>query len=75
METLKAIMVEFGRIIEHPLVYVNQKPLTIMSFLLGIIILLIFVFVSKGLRKILKKRVFEKYQLDEGIQLVMNWIE
>ena len=71
METLKAIMVEFGRIIEHPLVYVNQKPLTIMSFLLGIIILLIFVFVSKGLRKILKKRVFDKYQLDEGIQLVI----
>ena len=71
METLKTIMVEFGRIIEHPLVYVNQKPLTIMSFLLGIIILLIFVFVSKGLRKILKKRVFEKYQLDEGIQLVI----
>jgi small-conductance mechanosensitive channel len=71
MDALKTLISELGRIIEHPLVYVNQKPLTIMSFLLGIIILLIFVFVSKGIRKILKTRVFDKYQLDEGIQLVI----
>jgi small-conductance mechanosensitive channel len=71
MEAFETILSEIGRIIEHPIVHVNQKPLTIMSIVLGIVILLIFVFVSKGLRKLLKKRLFDKYQLDEGIQLVI----
>ncbi len=71
METLKAVLSEIGRIIEYPIVHVNQRPLTIMSIVLGVLILLIFVFVSKGLRKFLKRRFFEKYQLDEGIQLVI----
>jgi small-conductance mechanosensitive channel len=71
METLRTIMSEIGRIIEHPIVHVNQRPLTIMSIVLGIIILLVFVFVSRGLRKLLKSRVFDKYEVDEGIQLVI----
>ena len=71
METLRTIMGEIGRIIEYPIVHVNQKPLTIMSIVLGIIILLVFVFVSKGLRKLVKTRLFDKYELDEGIQLVI----
>lgn len=64
-------MGEIGRIIEYPIVYVNQKPLTIMSILLGIVILLLFVLISRVLRSILKTRLFAKYQLDEGIQLVI----
>ncbi len=71
METLGNIMEEIGRIIEYPIVYVNQKPLTIMSLLLGIVILLLFVLISRGLRSILKSRLFAKYPLDEGIQLVI----
>jgi len=71
METLKIIMSEIGRIIEYPIVYINQRPLTVTSFVVGIIILLIFVFLSKGLRKIVKTKLFPKYKLDEGIQLVI----
>ncbi len=71
METLRTVLGEIGRIIEHPIVHVNQRPLTIMSIVLGLIILLIFVLISKGLRRVLKTRVFDKYQLDEGIQLVI----
>ena len=72
METLRNIMSEIGGIIEHPIVYVGQMPLTIMSIVLGIVILLVFVLISKGLRKLLKTRVFDKYELDEGIQLVVE---
>ena len=71
METLKTIMSEIGRIIEYPIVYINQRPLTITSFVVGLIILLIFIFLSKGLRNILKNKLFPKYKLDEGIQLVI----
>lgn len=71
MESLKAIMGEIGRMIEYPIVYINQRPLTITSFIVGIIIILIFIFLSKGLRKIVKTRLFPKYKLDEGIQLVI----
>ena len=71
METLRNILSEIGGIIEHPIVHVNQKPLTIMSIVLGIVVLLVFVLISKGLRKFLKTRVFDKYELDEGIQLVI----
>jgi small-conductance mechanosensitive channel len=71
METFETILSEIGRIIEHPIVYVNQKPLTIMSIVLGIVILLVFVLISKGLRKVFKRRIFDKYQLDEGIQLII----
>ncbi len=71
METLKTVVGEIGRIIEHPLVHVNQRPLTIMSILLGIIILLVFVFISRGLRRVLKTRIFDKHQVDEGVQLVI----
>jgi small-conductance mechanosensitive channel len=71
METLRNILSEIGGIIEHPIVHVNQRPLTIMSIVLGIVILLVFILISKGLRKLLKTRVFDKYELDEGIQLVI----
>jgi small-conductance mechanosensitive channel len=71
METLKTVMSELGRIIEYPLVHVNQRPLTIMSIVLGIVILLIFVLISKGLRKLLKVELFAKHRLDPGIQLVI----
>jgi small-conductance mechanosensitive channel len=71
METFETILSEIGRIIEHPIVHVNQKPLTIMSIVLGIFILLVFVLISKGLRKVFKTRIFDKYQLDEGIQLII----
>jgi small-conductance mechanosensitive channel len=71
METLRTILGEVGKVIEHPIVHVNQKPLTIMSIVLGLIILLIFVFISKGLRKVLRTRIFDKYQVDEGVQLVI----
>jgi small-conductance mechanosensitive channel len=71
METFETILSEIGRIIEHPIVHVNQRPLTIMSIVLGIIILLVFVLISKGLRKVFKTRIFDKYQLDEGIQLII----
>jgi small-conductance mechanosensitive channel len=71
METLKAIVSQMGKIIEYPIVFINQRPLTITSFVVGFIILLIFVFLSKWLRKILKTRFFPRYKLDEGLQLVI----
>jgi small-conductance mechanosensitive channel len=71
METLKTVISEIGRIIEHPIVHVNQRPLTVMSILVGIVILLVFLLISRGLRKLLKTRLFDRYQLDEGIQLVI----
>ncbi len=71
METLRNIMEEMGKIIEYPLLYINQRPITITSIIVGIIILLIFVFFSKALRKIIKTKVFPKYALDEGIQLAI----
>jgi small-conductance mechanosensitive channel len=71
METLRNVMGEIGRVIEHPIVHVGQMPVTILSIVLGVVILLVFVLISKGLRKLLKTRVFAKYELDEGIQLVI----
>jgi small-conductance mechanosensitive channel len=71
METLRVIMVEIGKIIEHPLLYINQRPITLTSIIVGIIILLIFIFLSRALRKIIKTKIFPKYALDEGIQLVI----
>ena len=71
METLKNIMGQIGKVIEYPIVYINQKPLTATSILIGIIILLIFIFLSRGLRRIVKTKLFPKYKLDEGIQLVI----
>ena len=71
MESFKIILREIGEIIEQPLLHVNQKPVTITSIALGIIIILVFVFLSRWLRKIAKTRLFPKYKLDEGIQLVI----
>ncbi len=71
MEVLKTVMSELGKIIEYPLVHVNQRPLTIMSILLGVLILLIFVLLSRGLRKLLKVELFARHHLDPGIQLVI----
>jgi small-conductance mechanosensitive channel len=71
METLRIIMGEIGRIIQYPLLYINQRPITLTSIVVGIIILLIFVFFSKALRKIIKTRVFPKYALDDGVQLAI----
>jgi small-conductance mechanosensitive channel len=72
METLKHAMGEIGKIIDYPLVHVNQRPITLTSLVVGIIILLVFVALSRGLRRILKRKVFPKYKLDEGIQLVIS---
>jgi small-conductance mechanosensitive channel len=71
METLGTIISEVGRIIEYPIVYINQRPLTITSFLVAILVFLIFIFLSWVLRKIARTRIFPKYKLDEGIQLVI----
>ena len=71
MESFKIILREIGEIIEQPLVHVNQRPVTIISIALGIIIILVFVFLSRWLRKIAKTKLFPKYKLDEGIQLVI----
>lgn len=72
METLKNILSEIGKIIEYPIVYVNQRPLTLTSFVVGVVILVVFILLSRGLRKILKTKLFPKYKLDEGIQLVIS---
>jgi small-conductance mechanosensitive channel len=71
MESLKIILKEVGEIMQQPLLHVNQRPVTITSIVLGIIIILVFVFLSKWLRKIAKSKLFPKYELDEGIQLVI----
>jgi small-conductance mechanosensitive channel len=71
METLGTILSEIGRIIEYPIVYINQRPLTVTSFVVGLLILLVFVVLSRGLRKIARTKLFPKYKLDEGIQLVI----
>jgi len=66
METLKTVLSEIGRIIEYPIVHINQSPLTITSFVVGFIILLIFIFLSRGLRNILKNQVFPQIQAGRG---------
>jgi len=71
METLRTIMGEIGKIIEYPIFYTNQRPVTVTSVVIGIIILLIFVVLSRGLRKVIKTKLFPKYTLDEGIQLAI----
>ena len=71
METFRIILKELGEIIEYPLFYINQRPITITSIAVGIIILLIFVFLSKALRKIIKTKLFPKYKLDPGIELAI----
>jgi len=71
METLRTIIGEIGKIIEYPIFYTNQRPVTVTSVVVGIIILLIFVVLSRGLRKVIKTKLFPKYMLDEGIQLAI----
>lgn len=71
MEPIKSTMENIGKVAEYPLFHLNQNPITLISILVGIIILLVFVFLSKGLRKIIEIRVFPKYKLDTGVQLVI----
>lgn len=71
MENLGLILKKIGQIIDYPLFYINQKPISLTSIIVGIIILLIFYFISRGLRKLIKNKIFPKYKLDEGIQLAI----
>jgi len=71
MESFKIILKEIGKAVEHPILYINQRPITLTSIVVGIIIILVFVFLSKWLRKIVKTKLFPKYKLDEGVQLVI----
>jgi small-conductance mechanosensitive channel len=71
METIKSIMENIGKTMEYPLFHLNQNPITLTSIVAGIIILLVFVFLSRGLRKIIETRLFPKYKLDTGVQLVI----
>ena len=71
METLGHIIKDIGQVIEYPLFVINQRPITITSILAGLIILLVFILLSRGLRKIIKTRLFPRYKLDEGIQLAI----
>lgn len=71
METLGDMIKEIGQVIEYPLFYLNQRPITITAIVVGLIILLIFVLISRGLRRILSTRLFPKYKLDKGIELAI----
>ncbi len=71
MENLGLILKKIGQIIDYPLFYINQKPISLTSIIVGIIFLLIFYFISRGLRKLIKNKIFPKYKLDEGIQLAI----
>ncbi|MGB2696606.1 MAG: mechanosensitive ion channel domain-containing protein [Candidatus Zixiibacteriota bacterium] len=71
MEALSNIFNEVRRIIEYPLFVMNQRPITITSILVGLVIILAFVILSRGLRKVIKTKLFPKYKLDEGIQLAI----
>ncbi len=71
METISSIIKTIGEVIEYPLFHINQRPISLTSIIVGIIILLVFVFFSRGLRKIIKFRLFPRYKLDEGIQLAI----
>ena len=71
MEAIGNIIKGIGEVIEYPLFHINQRPISLTSIIVGIIILLVFVFFSRGLRKIIKFRLFPRYKLDEGIQLAI----
>ena len=71
METLSNVFNEIRQIIEYPLFVMNQRPITITSILVGLVIILAFVILSRGLRRIIKTRLFPRYKLDEGIQLAI----
>jgi len=71
METISSIIKIIGEIIEYPLFVMNQRPITLTSILVGLLILLAFVLLSRGLRKVIKTKLFPRYKLDEGIQLAI----
>ncbi len=71
MENLGLIIKKIGQIINYPLFHVNQKPISLTSIILALIILLIFYLISGGLRRIIKVKIFPKYKLDAGIQLAI----
>jgi len=71
METLGHIIKSIGQALEYPLFVMNQRPITITSILAGLVILLVFILLSRGLRKIIRTRLFPRYKLDEGIQLAI----
>lgn len=71
METLSNILNEIRQIIEYPLFVMNQRPITITSILVGLVIILAFVILSRGLRRVIKTRLFPRYKLDQGIQLAI----
>jgi len=49
----------------------NQRPITVTSILVGLVILLAFLILSRALRKVIKSKLFPRYKLDEGIQLAI----
>jgi len=71
MEAISSIIKEIGKVIEYPLFHINQRPITLTSMIVGIIILFVFLLLSRGLRRIIKTRLFPRYKLDEGIQLAI----
>ena len=71
METLSNVFNEIRQIIEYPLFVMNQRPITITSILVGLVIILAFVILSRGLRRVIKTRLFPRYKLDQGIQLAI----
>jgi small-conductance mechanosensitive channel len=71
MESFKLILREIGKIIEQPLIHINQRPISLTSIIVAVLVILVFVFFSKWLRKIAKTKLFPKYKLDEGVQLVI----
>ncbi|KPL02722.1 MAG: mechanosensitive ion channel protein MscS [candidate division Zixibacteria bacterium SM23_73_2] len=65
---------KIGQIINFPLFHVNQKPISLTSIIMVLVILLVFYLISRGIRRLITNRIFPKYKLDMGIQLAISRI-
>jgi len=74
MENLGLIIKKIGQIINFPLFHVNQKPISLTSIIMVLVILLVFYLISRGIRRLITNRIFPKYKLDMGIQLAISRI-
>ena len=69
--TLSEIFSEVNRIFSYPIFTINNTPISIMSIVIFLVIILCFTLISRVLKNRLLNRILSKFVIDEGIQFTL----
>lgn len=65
---------KFIDIVNYPLFVINNTPVTLVSFAIGLVIIILFVFLSKFLKTRLLKKILTKFNIETGVQFMLTRI-